>query len=94
MKEETLIRKLGESFYKKWQEHIANEVAEARNAIITVLKEKGTSLPGAVFALELVKMELERAQLEEFMGHAKLTKELPLSEKKPKPVEANAKNKG
>ena len=79
IKEETLIRKLGESFYKKWQEHIANEVTEARNAIIAVLKEKGTSLPGAVFALDLVKMELVRGQLAEFMGHAKLGKELPLS---------------
>lgn len=86
MKEETLIRKLGESFYKKWQEHIANEVLEARDAIITVLKEKGTSLPGAVFALDLVKMELVRGQLEEFMGHVTLGKELPLSAKKPQPT--------
>jgi len=79
VKEETLIRKLGQSFYNKWQELIANEVAEARDAIITVLKEKGTSLPGAVFALDLVKMELTRAQLEEFLGKVRLTKELPLT---------------
>lgn len=87
MKEETLIRKLGESFYEKWQEQIANEVATARSAIIDVLKEKGTSLPGAVFALKLVEMELVRSQLEEFLGYVKLTKELPLSEKKPTHLE-------
>lgn len=78
MKKETLVKKLGEKFYEDWQEQVANEVAEARDAIITVLKEKGTSLPGAVFALELVKMELTRAQLEEFLGKVTLTKELPL----------------
>lgn len=88
MKKETLVRKLGERFYEEWQEQIANEVVEARDAIISVLKEKGTSLPGAVFALDLVKMELARGQLEEFLGHVKLTKELPLSERKPKQIRA------
>lgn len=90
MKKETLIRKLGEKFYEEWQEQIANEVAEARDAIISVLKEKETSLPGAVFALDLVKMELVRGQLEEFLGHVKLTKELPLSKKTPKPIEVES----
>lgn len=83
MKEETLIRKLGEAYYEKWQNQIANEVGEARDAIIRVLKIQGTSLPGAVFALDLVKMELVRGQLDEFLGRVKLTKELPLSEQKP-----------
>ena len=83
MKKETMVRKLSEKFYEDWQEETANEVATAREAIINVLREKGTSLPGAVFALDLVKMELLRGQLEEFLGHVKLSKELPLSEKKP-----------
>lgn len=78
MKKDTLVKKLGEKFYEDWQEQIANEVTDARDVIIAVLREKGTSLPGAVFALELVKMELTRAQLEEFLGRVKLTKELPL----------------
>ena len=79
MKKETLIQKLGEKFYEDWQEQVSTEVAEARNKIIIALKELGTSLPAAVFALDLVKMELVRGQLEEFLGRAKLTKELPLS---------------
>ena len=56
----------------------AEEVTEARTAIIKVLQENEISLPAAVFALDLVKMELMRGQLEEFLGHVKLTKELPL----------------
>jgi len=78
MKKETLVKKLGEKFYEEWQEQVSTEVVEARNTIINALKELGTSLPGAVFALELVKMELTRAQLEEFLGKVTLTKELPV----------------
>jgi len=78
MKKETLVKKLGEKFYEEWQEQVATEVAGARNTIINALKELGTSLPAAVFALDLVKMELVRSQLEEFLGKVKLTKELPL----------------
>jgi len=74
-----------EDLVKKWEaeflEEKANEVAEARDAIIKALKELRTTLPAAVFALDLVKMELIRAQLEEFMGNVKLTKELPLTKK-------------
>lgn len=82
-KTETLVRKLSEKFYEEWQTHIANEVAEARNKIIIALKEQKTSLPAAIFALDLVKMELVRGQLEAFLGHVKLSeKELPLSTEK------------
>lgn len=94
MKTEDIVKKLAESFHEKWEEEIANEVALARNTIVTSLKELGTSLPGAVFALDLVKMELVRAQLEEFMGNVNLSKvagskvALPLSSKKPEPVKA------
>ena len=62
----------------------ANEVTEARNAIINVLKEREVSLPAAVFACDLVKMELMRAQLEEFMGHVKIPQgSLPIVAKPP-----------
>ena len=79
MKKETLVRKLSEKFFEDWQNTIASEVTEARSNIISVLKEKGTSLPGAVVALELVKAELIRGQLEEFLGRVKLSKKLPLA---------------
>lgn len=89
MKKDTLVKKLGEKFYADWQETIANEVAEARHAVVQALKEKGTSLPAAVFALELCKHELLRAQLEEFLGHISIPQgSIPLSEKKPNRIEA------
>jgi predicted DNA-binding protein YlxM (UPF0122 family) len=72
------VEKLIKRFEEVWQEEKATEVASARDAIIDVLKKNRTSLPAAVFALDLVKMELVRAQLEEFLGHVQLTKELPL----------------
>lgn len=65
----------------------SKEVVTARDAIVRVLKEERTSLPAAIFALELVKWELLRSQYEEFMGHALIPKgSVPLSE--PKPIEA------
>jgi len=74
-----------EDLVKKWEKEFldekSNEVAEARAAIIKTLKELRTTLPAAVFALDLVKMELMRGQLEEFLGNVQLTKELPLSKK-------------
>lgn len=84
VKIETLVKRLEKSF----TEEKATEVAQARDSIIEVLREQRVSLPAAVFALDLVKGELVRAQLEEFLGHVKLTKELPLSRKKPEPIEA------
>ena len=79
LKTETLVKKLSEKFKEEWETQVANEVSEARNSIIKALKEQGTSLPAAVFALDLVKMELVRGQLEEFLGHVKLAeKQLPL----------------
>ena len=56
----------------------AKECVEARDAIVRVLRERSISLPAAVFALEIVKWELLRGQYEEFLGHVKLTEELPL----------------
>lgn len=88
VKTEFLVKKLSEKFYEEWENEIANEVAEARDAIIKVLKERKASLPGAVFALDLVKMELVRGQLEEFLGHVSLTERLPLSTTKPKETQA------
>jgi len=48
-------------------------------------------LPAAIFALEIVKWELLRAQYEEFVGHAKIVGGLPLSTKEPTQVQAEAK---
>ena len=56
----------------------AKECIEARDAIVKALKERGISLPAAVFALEIVKWELLRGQYEEFAGNVKLTDKLPL----------------
>ena len=81
VKKDALIAKLEAKLNEIEREFIdskAEEVKEARDAIVKALKENETSLPAAVFALDLVKMELMRAQLEEFLGHVKLTKELPL----------------
>lgn len=69
-------------FESIWTEERATEIAVARDGIITVLKEQGISLPGACFALDLVKHELLRAQLQEFLGNVKLGEDLPLSDKK------------
>ena len=73
-----MAEELVKKFEQVWQEEKATEVAKARDLIVGVLKEQGVSLPAAVFALDLVKMELVRSQLEEFLGHVRLSKELPL----------------
>jgi len=80
---ENLIKKFEEAFL----EEKATEVSKARDAIVTVLKEGKVSLPAACFALDLVKMELVRAKLEEFLGHVRLSEELPL--KAPESIEAS-----
>lgn len=71
---EELVRKFEEAFL----EEKATEVVKARDAIVTILRTQRVSLPAAVFALDLVKMELVRGQLEAFLGHVRLTEELPL----------------
>lgn len=76
-----LEAKLGEQLAELEKEFLAQkaeEVREARDAIVRALRESETSLPAAVFALEVVKWELLRAQYEEFMGNVKLTDKLPL----------------
>ena len=76
-----LEAKLGEQLAELEKEFLsqkAEEVREARDAIVRSLKESETSLPAAVFALEVVKWELLRGQYEEFMGNVKLTDKLPL----------------
>lgn len=78
---EELVNKFNEAFL----EEKATEVSKARDAIIRVLKEQRVSLPAAVFAVDLVKMELVRSQLEEFLGHVRLTEELPLKVETEKP---------
>lgn len=82
MKIETLVRKLIGRFKDEFNEEKATEIVQARDAIIQVLKEREVSLPGACFALDLVKEELLRAQLEEFLGNVKIVKgSLPLKVK-------------
>ena len=67
---------------KEFLEAKAQETIEARDAIVRTLKEHSISLPGAIFALEIVKWELLRAEYEEFVGHVKIPeRSLPLSEK-------------
>lgn len=81
VKKDALVAKLEaklDELEKEFIDSKAEEVKEARDAIVKALRETETSLPAAVFALDLVKMELMRGQLEEFLGHVKLTKELPL----------------
>jgi len=73
-----LFEGLLKKFEGLWTEERATEIAVARDAVIVALKEQGISLPGACFALDLVKQELLRAQLEEFLGHVKLSDVLPL----------------
>jgi len=67
---------------KEFLDAKAQETIEARDAIVRALKEHNISLPGAIFALEIVKWELLRGQYEEFMGHVTIPeRSLPLSEK-------------
>lgn len=81
-KKDTIIAKMEAKLTELESEFLAQkaeEVIEARDAIVKALKENETSLPGACFALDLVKAELVRGQLEEFLGHVKLEKDkLPL----------------
>ena len=67
-----------EELETEFLEDKAKECIEARDAIIEVLRERGVSLPAAVFALDVVKWELLRGQYEEFIGNVKLTDKLPL----------------
>jgi vacuolar-type H+-ATPase subunit H len=83
VKKEAIVAKLEAKLVELEKEFLdskAEEVKEARNAIVKVLKENETSLPAAMFALEIVKWELLRGQYEEFLGHVKLTEKLPLKE--------------
>lgn len=73
-----MAEELVKKFEQVWIEEKATEVAKARDTIVRSLKEQGISLPAAVFALDLVKMELVRGKLEEFLGHVRLSEELPL----------------
>ncbi|GAI06842.1 unnamed protein product [marine sediment metagenome] len=75
---EMQIKRLTKKFEEAWLEEIANEVETARTTIIDTLKPMKLHLPSVTLALDLVKMELVRGQLAEFMGHVKLSKELPL----------------
>ena len=83
VKKEAIVAKLEAKLVELEKEFLdskAEEVKEARNAIVKVLKENETSLPAAMFALEIVKWELLRGQYEEFMGNVKLTSKLALKE--------------
>ena len=68
----TTIESLIKKFEKEWLDEKAEEAVKARDAIVRVLKEQHISLPAAVFALEIVKWELLRAEYEEFVGHVKI----------------------
>lgn len=81
VKKEAIVAKLEaklEELEKEFLDSKAEEVKEARDAIVKALKENEISRPAAVFALEVVKWEILRAQYEEFMGNVKLTDKLPL----------------
>ena len=78
MKSKSSIEEMVEKFEEVFLEDKATEIVKARLAIVQVLKKQRVSLPGAVFALDLVKAELIRGQLLDFLGSAKLTDELPL----------------
>lgn len=80
------VEELVKRFEEVFLEEKATEVAKARDAIVAVLREQRVTLPAAVFALDLVKMELVRSKLEEFLGHVRLGEGLPL--KVPEPLEA------
>ena len=76
-KREDFVKKIDGKLKELEQEFLdakAQETIEARDAIVRALKEHGTSLPAAVFALEIVKWELLRGQYEEFMGHVAIPK--------------------
>jgi len=86
VKKDTIVAKLEAKLNELEREFLdskAEEVKEARDAIVKALKENETSLPAAVFALEVVKWELLRGQYEEFMGNVKLTDKLPLKKVNP-----------
>lgn len=86
VKKEAIVKQLEKKLAElevQFLEEKANEVVEARQAIVEVLKEREISLPGAVFACQLVVHELMRSQLEAFLGHVKLADQLPLSNKVP-----------
>lgn len=75
------VDELIKKWEKDWNEEKAKEAVQARDAIVKALKEQRTSLPAAVFALEIVKWELLRAEYEEFVGHVKIPKgNIPLAE--------------
>ncbi len=75
------IESLLKKFEKEFLDEKAKESIEARDAIVKVLKEHRISLPAAVFALEIVKWELLRAEYEEFVGHVKIPEgNIPLAE--------------
>jgi hypothetical protein len=77
---ESMVKK----WEKEWTEEKATEAVKARDAIVKALKEERVSLPAAVFALDIIKWELLRAEYEEFVGHAKIGEgNLPLSTKEP-----------
>ena len=81
VRREDILKKLDTKLAELEKEFLAEkakECIEARDAIVKVLKEREISLPAAVFACEIVKNELLRAQLEEFLGNVKLTGKLPL----------------
>jgi len=74
---ESMVKK----WEKEWTEEKAGEAVKARDAIVKALKDERISLPAAVFALEIVKWELLRAEYEEFVGHVKIPKgSIPLAE--------------
>jgi len=84
-KREDFVKKIDgklKELEKEFLEAKAQETIEARDALVRVLKEHNISLPGAIFALEIVKWELLRGQYEEFMGHVTIPKGvLPVSAK-------------
>lgn len=83
MRKHAMLQTANDAFLQERQD----EIIAARDVIIHVLKELGISLPGACFTLDIVKAELVRAQLHEFLGNVKLTDKLPLSSRKPTPIQ-------
>jgi len=74
---------------QEFEEEKSRECIQARDAIARALKQERVSLPAAIFALEIVKWELLRAEYEEFMGHVLIPKgSVPLSEAKPTEIKA------
>jgi hypothetical protein len=89
---DSLLNKLKAKFKEleeEFEEEKSKECIQARDAIVRVLKENRVSLPAAIFALEIVKWELLRAQYEEFMGRVLIPKEsIPLADTKPTEIKA------